>query len=418
MKQYNIRIFAAAALLCAAMAAGGCSDINEMQREWLDRGETVYVGKLDSIVVRSGLGRVQLEGDTRYMRSAVRCEVRFGDQVREFATRDIVGEDGIARMPIGSLDEGSHYFYVTTHDAAGNKSIRTEVFGEVYGDEYRLLQRPKKVMEMIPTLTDMTLNWSANNKAVRVEVEYETLHGVERRVLDGDVTSTVIASDWKRGGKIRSVTYIEPDEKALDVIDLNPVEQNFPEVVEFEVPKNTFAEVSLPTDIDGRGYGGVGPKGMWDGVAGNDQTKRYHSRNQEGVPHHLTFDMGVYADLSKVKIWGSSDNSFWNPKRVQLWGREDLAGAETTLPSDDPGWETEAREKGWKLIADFTNTDRIVNEHPISKEEPMRVRYIRYRVLEIVGHPTDPNYTTSGKDRYGLCQELTFWANHVEAVAP
>lgn len=418
MKQFNIRMKMASAVFCGALAAGGCSDINEMHQGWLDRGETVYVGKLDSIVVRSGLGRVQLEGDTRYMRSAVRCEVRFGEQVREFATEDIIGDDGIARMLIEPLEEGSHYFYVTTHDKAGNKSVRTEVFGEVYGDEYRLLQRPKKVEEMVPTLTDMTLRWSSSDKAVRVELEYETQSGTERLTLDGGVTSTVIGPDWKRGGKIRSVTYVKPDDKALDIVDLLPVEQTFPEIVEYEVPKTTFAEVALPTDIDGKGYSGIGPKGMWDGVTGNDPTKRYHSRDQEGIPHHLTFDMGVYADLSKVKIWGSSDNSFWNPKRVQLWGREDLAGAETTLPSDDPGWEAEARAKGWKLIADFTNTDRIVNEHSISKEEPMRVRYIRYRVLEIVGHPTDPTYVTSGKNRYGLCQEITLWANYVEAVQP
>lgn len=418
MKQHKIRTITAGVALCAGCAAVGCSDINEMQQGWLDRGETIYVGKLDSIVVRQGLGRVQIEGDTRYMRTATRCEVRFDEEVREFATRDIIGEDGIARMLIEPLDEGSHYFYVTTHDDQGNKSVRTEVFGEVYGDEYRLLQRPKKVVDMIPTLTDMTLTWSSNDKAERVELEYETKTGVQRLTLDGGVTQTVIGSDWKRGGKIRTVTYVKPDQKALDIIDLNPVEQYFPQIVEYEVPKSTFAEVTLPTDIDGKGYSGIGAKGMWDGIDGNDPTKRYHSRNQEGVPHHLTFDMGVYADLSKVKIWGSSDNSFWNPKRVQLWGREDLEGAETTLSGDDPGWEAEAREKGWKLIIDFTNPDRIVNEHRIAKEQPMRVRYIRYRLMACVGHPTDPSVPTVGKDRYGLCQEITFWANDVEPVSP
>lgn len=418
--KYSIK-YKLTALLASAttlLVTGGCSDINEMQQEWLDRGETVYVGKLDSIIVRPGIGRVQIEGDTRYMRSAIRCEVRVNDQLYEFDTKEIIGEDGIARMLIDPLEEGSHYFYVTTHDIEGNSSIKTEVFGEVYGDEFRLLQHPKRVQEMIPTLNDMTLTWSSNDKAVKMELEYETDEGMKHLTLDGDVTSTVIGSDWKRGGLIRSVTYIKPDDLALDIVDLMPQEQTFPETVEYEVPKTTFAEVTLPTDIDGMGYSGIGAKGMWDGEAGSDPTKRYHSRDQEGVPHHLTFDMGIYADLSKVKIWGSADNSFWNPKRVQLWGREDLEGAETTLPSDDPGWEDEARAKGWKLIIDFTNTDRIVNEHQIVKDAPMRVRYIRYRVLEIVGHPSDPTYVTSGKDRYGLCQEISFWANDVDPVNP
>lgn len=418
MKQTFIRTAIALAVCGGACWSAGCSDINEMQQGWLDRGERIYVGKLDSIVVRSGLGRVQIEGHTRYMRSAVSCEVRFGDEVREFSTAQIVGEDGIARMPIGPLEEGSHYFYVTTRDAEGNASVRTEVFGEVFGDEYRLLQRPKRVLEMVPALDGMTLRWSSNELTERLEVEYETRGGVRRLTLDGDVDATVIAPDWKRGGKIRALTWVRPHAQALDPVDLVPVEDTFPEVVEYEIPKTTFAEVSLPTDIDGRGYSGIGPRGMWDGVTGSDPAGRYHSRDGEGVPHHLTFDLGVFADLSKVKIWGSADNSFWNPRRVQLWGREDLAGAETTLPSDDPRWEDEAREKGWMLIGEFTNADRIVNEHAIRKEGPLRVRYIRYRVLEIVGHPSDPSYTTSGKDRYGLCQEITLWANDVEAVTP
>lgn len=413
----NLKTYLPASLLALfAIAGTGCSDINEMQQEWLDRGETIYVGKLDSAIVCPGLGRAQIEGSTRYMRSAVKCVVELGDEVYTFDTQEITGSDGMARMLIAPLEEGSHYFYVTTYDTAGNKSLRTEVFGEVYGDEYRLLQRPKKVEQMIPTLKDMTLKWSLNEKAVKVEVEYETKTGIERTTLEGDATTLVIGSDWKRGGFIRSVTYVQPSPTAIDVIDLPVVEQEFPEVVEYEVPKSTFAEVKLPTDIDGKGYSGIGPKGMWDGVMGSDPAKRYHSRDNEGVPHHLTFDMGVYADVSKFKIWGCASNSFWNPRRVQLWGREDLVGAETTLPSSDPEWEAEARDKGWKLIGDFAGTDRIINEHKVQKEEAMRVRYIRYRVMEIAGHPTDPSYVPTGKNRYGLCQEITFWANDVESV--
>lgn len=416
MKRNIIKAFLYAGSLTLISIACGCSDINKVHQEWLDRGETIYVGKLDSIIARPGIGKVQLEGDMRYMRTAVTCEVKYNDKTDLFDVKEITGEDGKARILIEPLEEGSHYFYVTTHDIDGNSSVVTEVFGEVYGDEYRLLQRPKRINKMIPTLNDMTLEWSSNTKTLKVDLEYETTDGIEKVTLEGDVASTVIGNNWKKGGLVKATTWIMPDKDALEPVDLITEETRFPETVEYEVPKGTFAEVSLPTDIDGEGYSGIGPKGMWDGIDGNDPTKRYHSKDNEGVPHHLTFDMGVYADLSKVKIWGSSDNSFWNPKRVQLWGRENLDDAETTLPSDDPGWEDEAKEKGWKLIIDFTNSDRIVNEHVIEKDEPMKVRFIRYRVLEIVGAPGDPNYTTSGKDRYGLCQEITFWANDIQPV--
>lgn len=416
MKQNTISYPLALVILVLTMVLAGCSDINKIHQEWLDRGEKIYVGKLDSIIARSGIGKIQLEGDTRYMRTATTCEVRYGDCTDIFNLEDIIGNDGRVRILIEPLEEGSHYFYVTTHDSEGNSSVVTEVFGEVYGDEYRMVQRPKRINRMIPSINNMTIEWSSNPKTVKLDLEYETVNGIEKISFDGDVTTTTIKSNWKRGGYIKATTWIMPDENALESIDLLPVEETFPSIVEYEVPKTTFTEVKLPTDIDGMGYSGIGPKGMWDGIDGNDPTKRYHSKDQEGVPHHLTFDMGVYADLSKVKIWGSSDNSFWNPKRVQLWGRETLDGADTSLPSDDPGWEDEAKEKGWKLIIDFINDDRIVNEHTIIKTNPLKVRYIRYRVLEIVGAPNDPTYVTSGKDRYGLCQEITFWANDIQPL--
>lgn len=405
MKQIKLKILIGlGTLLTICLLTPSCSDINNMHQKWLDEGETIYVGKLDSLKGNGGFYRVQIYGETRYARSAEKCIVRWEGNEKEFLMSDIAS-DGIAKILLEDLEEGNHRFFITTYDKEGNRSIVEECFAQVYGEEYQATETPKLVSIMTPDVEKITLTWSHVEKAKKVKLSYENRAGeMVDLELPGNVSTTEI-QDWKKGGKIESITYVLPEEGAIDVIELDKLTQNFPEHVEYEVPKGTFKACILPTDISGRDYQGGGVEALFDGVAGAALPNRYHSGDNDGVPHHLTFDMGLIADLSKVRIEGTTDNSNWNPLRFQLWGRETMdPSAHTTLPSNDPGWENEALEKGWTLIIDATNSDRMYNEHSITKDEPLKVRYVRYRLIRNV-HPTS--------NAYGCCAELTFWANDV-----
>ena len=93
-----------------------------------------------------------------------------------------------------------------------------------------------------------------------------------------------------------------------------------------------------------------------------------------------------------------------------MWGIESIENAETTLPSSDPGWETEAQEKGWKLLIDATCDSPQSNSFTFDKEKVKNVRYIRYRVLEVFGPPS------IGTGAYGCLQEITLWADKLTPV--
>lgn len=384
-----------------------CSDITDMQREFLDRGEKLYAGKIDSIQVRGGLGRVQIEGLSLFARSTVNCYVSWNDQMREFAMADIIDGDKV-KILIPGIEEGSYYFYVQTEDNDGNKSLKVECSGFSYGDEYKLSKIKKRISSQKPEPSKLVLQWNRSEDAVKVEFIYDNDKGGKTKLeLPGDVSQLEL-TDWALGGEMQSITYTVPEANALDSIALDPVIQNFIEEVEYEVDKSNFKSILLPTDIEGKGYGGK-PEGIWDGVKGSEQSNRYHSANGEGVPHHLTFDMGVQAHFTRFEIVGRENYKNWNPKRFQIWGRESLEGAETTLPSADPGWENEAKEKGWKLIAEKTNADPFTNTYSVDQPADSKVRYIRYRVLEVFGDGT----TTTGTSVYGAVQELTFWADDI-----
>ena len=391
--------------LAVGFICQSCSDITEMQREYLDRGETLYVGRLDSIKFRGGLHRVQMEGLLNYARSASRCVISWNDQSVEYAIDEISTGD-TAKVLIKNLEEGTYRFFVQTFDEEGNKSVKSECYGYVYGDEYIMSQSPKFITEMVPDPDKMTLKWNLSDNAIKVQLSYENISGeTVRQMLPGDVKETEIA-DWKEGGKIECITYTIPEENALDTIPLTPHVQYFPTDVDYEVNKALFKAAILPTDIMGDGYGGK-IEGIWDGVAGSGDANRYHSSDGEGVPHHLTFDMGVYADLTRFSIGGREDYHGWNPKRFQLWGIDSIENAETTLPSTDSGWEVEAQQKGWKLLIDATCNDPVSNSFKLDRDKVKNVRYIRYRVLEVFGPPS------IGTGAYGCVQEMTFWADRL-----
>lgn len=177
-----------------------CSDITDMQREYLDRGETLYVGRLDSIKFRGGLHRVQMEGLLNYARSASRCVVSWDDQSQEYAI-DAISNGDTAKVLIEDLEEGTYRFFIQTFDEEGNKSVKSECYGYVYGDEYIMSQSPKFIIEMVPDPDKMVLKWNVSDNAVKVQLSYENLSGeMVRQILPGDVKDTEI-TDWKEGGK-------------------------------------------------------------------------------------------------------------------------------------------------------------------------------------------------------------------------
>ena len=177
MKFRNI-IAKSVMLLTAALAVWSCYDITDTQKEWLDKGEKIYVGKIDSMYVRSGMKRVEIVGNSKYLRTAVKCEVAYNDQKLEYAINDIVKDNGKVSIIIENLEKGMYYFDVTTFDDEGNCSITEEVFGTVYGEEDLLTETPRRISSMTE-LWDGSLEIKWNDTQVDYfVVKYEDKEGV------------------------------------------------------------------------------------------------------------------------------------------------------------------------------------------------------------------------------------------------
>lgn len=220
------------------MFVSGCYSIEKTQEEWIGDGEeTNYVGKLDSLKVRSGMHRVEIVGDTRYLRTAETCTVSYDDTTLTFNISDIISSDGKARMIIDNLEGGSYYFTVMTYDSEGNKSIPTKVFGTVYDEDNVLMETPRRITSMIPKPNgSIDLVWNSATSTY-VEVTYVDGDGnVQTIKIYDDPESTNITS-WLKGGTITVTTYIQKNEDDLDMLQLEPVEYTFPLTIQESIPR-------------------------------------------------------------------------------------------------------------------------------------------------------------------------------------
>ena len=155
--------------------------------------------------------------------------------------------------------------------------------------------------------------------------------------------------------------------------------------------------VVLPTDEPGSAWGGSIEK-LLNKTLGD----YYHTANgsYEAFPHHFTLDLGETYDLSKLRLYPRQDCCRdRNPSRVQIWGINDIEGAETTLLSNDAGWEEEAKTKGWSLLVDeavdpsWNGSKKEEFYDVYIPKEATDSRYIRLRILSNFAQNADTALT-------------------------
>ena len=201
MKREKI-FYALSSAFLILVSVSGCYSIDDTQKEWTDKGETIYVGKLDSLQVRSGMNRVEIVGDTRYLRTAETCTVRYDvmdeqglsvEKVNEYKIADVVGDDGKARLIVDGLESGSYYFDVMTFDAYGNRSVPSQVYGVAYGEEDVMVETPRRITAVTPR-PDGSVNIEWNDaECTYVDMVYDDAEGKEQSMrIEGNPSVTNI----------------------------------------------------------------------------------------------------------------------------------------------------------------------------------------------------------------------------------
>jgi hypothetical protein len=159
-------------------------------------------------------------------------------------------------------------------------------------------------------------------------------------------------------------------------------------IFEQELDRNKFAERFEKNDIAVNAFG-FRLSNLWDGYYADAYNNMIHTPETGNVwPAHFTFDLGVTAELSRLKYWqrgGGYLYSHGNPRTWEIWGRADAPD-----PNDEwGGWTLlttceSIKPSGLPLGYDsYTAEDREYAEKGEEFEFPPglgAVKYIRVRV--------------------------------------
>jgi len=390
-------------VLASSLIYISCSDMDSIHDEYLN-GEIIYAGKLDTLKIRPGYYRAQLEGYTQFLGTSNQITIEYEDQIISYPIEENLSE--IFSVVIEDLEEGSYEFNVYTQDPNGNLSVSQTVAGNVIGDEFISDQNPREVLDYSFESDGNYVNFYGNAESEFVIYTLIDYENEENEII----TDTLFYEDnrvklinLKPLGSMITTSVIQSGLFGIDSIALEPLEYTLPDLPYTEINKDFIRLVNMPSDNPGT-YNGADPDQYLfdgDGFSTANAVNTYHS-GPNSIPHHFTVDLGVKTDLRKVKLnlvdpILNSDN---NPTEIQIWGRDNIAFSQT--PS---GTESEFISVGWQLLYEGEIDGLNENSHSfIIPPASSQMRYIRYRVTGSVGGQS------------AQLKELTFYGENTEAI--
>ena len=386
-----------------------CGDIESIHKQYLN-GEIIYAGRLDTLTIRPGYYRAQLEGYTQFLGNSDQLIIEFNGAIQTF---DINDNDEIYAALLSDLDEESYEFSVTTQDPDGNLSIPQFVAGFAIGDEFVSNQDPREITGYSFDSDGNYVNFSENAESEYVIftiIDYENEANEIVRDTAFFEDNRVELIDFNPLGNIDAKSYIQSGLNGIDTIPLSANSYTLPDVPYSELEKSFFQLVQMPSDNLGN-YNNANPElylfdgdGSWTG----DDTFSYYS-NPGDMPHHFTLDLGLNTTLRKVKLEMPTPSSSPqnNATEVQIWGRDNIEFAETSSNTDAAFYNA-----GWSLLYEGTVDGGSMASSSFLVSPANQVRYLRYRVLSSVGNTNSQltEMTLYGQDSQPLVHDKSLFS--------
>ncbi|MDF2476083.1 MAG: hypothetical protein K0S24_1566 [Sphingobacterium sp.] len=201
---------------------GACSKMDEFTK-FTDGQEIVYPAKLDSIKIRSGKYRVQVDGIFRVNAGVSELRVYWNSKQdsMKFPVKLTDAIDTVHYV-IENLPEGPMNFEIRTVDSQGRFSVPTFLVGNVYGDRYRegLFQRTILEQNFMAdqqfqlALQDVTP--SVGFYAVRMTYKNQNNTTTDTVVRTKELNEKINLLDYLPNQEIAYQTVFRPDSNAID----------------------------------------------------------------------------------------------------------------------------------------------------------------------------------------------------------
>jgi len=405
MSKSGIKYFFRILILSLIFSNYSCGDMDSIHEDYL-QGEQVYAGKLDTLKIRPGYYRAQLEGQTQFLGNSNQIIIEYDDQTEVYDINSENIENGIYTMILPNLDEKSYEFNVTTQDELGNLSVSQIVAGSSVGDIFVSDQDPREIIDFTFEDDGTYANFFGNAQSENViftVIDYEN----ESEEISKDTLfyqdSRIKIEQYKPLGNLQTTSVIQSGLDGIDSIALTSIDYTMPDLPYSMLNKNYIRLVNMPSDNPGTFNNANPSEYLFDDINewnGND-TYTYNS-GPNSIPHHFTIDLGVNTILRRVDIdmLDPVIDPSSNITGIQVWGRDNLDFAQTS--SSD---EQQFVDAGWVLLheqqIDGENLERasFVIEPNFSPK-----RFIRLRA------------TSSVSNENVKFTELTFYGEETESI--
>jgi hypothetical protein len=185
-KNHNkLQIFIGLICFTLSLAFNACKKMDASYAEYIKDGEITYAHKADSLKLYSGQNRVKLSwlmaNDNRVKRAVIYWNNRADSLL--YTIQQTPGVNTIF-IEIPNLTEGSYTFEVFTYDNKGNKSVKSDVSGNVYGMDYIAALTNRRIKSSGSKNSVATIDWfDAAEGAISVELNYKDKLGLPQKVL-------------------------------------------------------------------------------------------------------------------------------------------------------------------------------------------------------------------------------------------
>ncbi len=403
MKKYNIYSNLVKVSIIFLIFQVSCTKQDHFYKEFVDTKIRHYAGKADSVKVFSGENRVKLFWEIND--PSVNGATIYWNQKKDSLVVSHPTNLSSWEVFIPNLSESSHSFIIVTKDQNNQTSIPVQAYGTAYGNRFKQQVHNRSVRGMVFTKGNLEFNWLPESSSVMVDTEilFTNNEGNPDTIRLNRSENHSILPGYKPNTAVRFRSSFLPKEDAVDTL-YSDSETFVPEVDEL-LDWDKFAEMQLPTDTyQGHVSLAAHMRKMWNDDITTNSNLFLTIPNLSPIPQWFTFDLGVTASLSKMKIWHRAGFIYdlGNLKQFEVYGSND--------PNPDGSWES------WNKIATFNSKkpsglplgqtsqadqDYInAGEDFIFDEGTPSYRYIRIKTLAIWGNV-----------QYICIQKMQLWSN-------
>lgn len=182
----------------------------------MDFGQAKYPGKADSAKVLSGRNRMVLTWLASADPKVTKAKVYWNNRADSLDIPIDPTRDSII-IPFNNVPEGTYVFEIYTFDKEGNRSVKVETFGKVYGSSYQssLLARPIYDATVVDDNLNILWGGLSDTAIVGTQVKFIDNNNVAKTYF---IDKTIILSQLPNfpRGTIQYRTIYVPSQNAID----------------------------------------------------------------------------------------------------------------------------------------------------------------------------------------------------------